>query len=202
VSWLGVAAGIAVGAALLVAGATKLARPSWVRDASALGVPVVVARPVPVVELAVGAGLVTGLARRPLAWVAVALLLAFTVVVARSLVAGLRPACAAPDRPRDGGAQRRVARARGRRGPGGLTRVHAARGSRCEVGGATARSVLDEYEAQTGRVVDAAAMELYRSWWDLCEVSLFAGLFHRPHDDDADTSLAWAKFVEHLERVG
>ena len=57
-------------------------RPAWL------------ARPVPVVELAVGAGLVTGLARRPLAWVAVALLVAFTVVVARALVAGRRPVCA------------------------------------------------------------------------------------------------------------
>ena len=93
-SSLGVAAGLAVGVALLVAGMTKLARPSWVRDAGALGVPVWVARPVPVVELAVGAGLVTGLARRPLAWVAVALLVAFTAIVARSLAAGRRPVCA------------------------------------------------------------------------------------------------------------
>ena len=93
-SWLGVAAGVAVGAALLVAGVTKLARPSWVRDAGALGVPRWLARSVPFVELAVGAGLVTGLARRPLAWVAVALLAAFTWVVARSLAAGRRPVCA------------------------------------------------------------------------------------------------------------
>jgi len=91
---VGAAAGMAVGAALLVAGAAKLARPSWAREAAALGVPAWLARPVPAVELLVGAGLVTGVARRPLAWVAVVLLGAFTAVVGRSLAAGRRPVCA------------------------------------------------------------------------------------------------------------
>jgi hypothetical protein len=65
-----------------------------VRDASALGVPAWLARPTPVVELLVGAGLVTGVTRRPLGWVAVALLVAFSAVLARSLAAGRRPVCA------------------------------------------------------------------------------------------------------------
>jgi uncharacterized membrane protein YphA (DoxX/SURF4 family) len=94
VSAIGAAAGVAVGAALLAAGAAKLARPAWVRDAAALGVPNWLARPVPVVELAVGAGLVTGVARRPLAWVALALLVAFSALLARSVAAGRRPVCA------------------------------------------------------------------------------------------------------------
>ena len=93
-SWVAAAAAAASGAALVLAGATKLARPAWVRDAAALGVPAWVARPVPVIELVVGAGLAVGLARRPLAWVAVALFVAFTVVIARVLAAGRRPVCA------------------------------------------------------------------------------------------------------------
>ena len=91
---VGAIAAVAVGAALVVAGAAKAARPAWVRDAGALGVPAGLARPLPAVELLVGAGLVTGVARRPLAWVALGLLLAFTAVVAASLARGRRPACA------------------------------------------------------------------------------------------------------------
>ena len=93
-SAVGVVAGAAAGAALVVAGATKLARPTWVRDAAALGVPALLARPVPVVELGVGAALAVGLARRPLAFAALALFVAFSLVIARALAAGRRPVCA------------------------------------------------------------------------------------------------------------
>lgn len=92
--WVGPAAAVAVGVALLVAGGAKLARPAWVREAGALGVPAALARPVPVAEVLLGAGLVVGVARRPLAWVALALLLAFTAVVAAALARGRRPVCA------------------------------------------------------------------------------------------------------------
>ena len=92
--WVGPAAAAVVGVALLVAGAAKLARPAWVREAGALGVPVLLARPVPAVELLLGAGLVVGIARRPLAAVALTLLLAFTAVLGASLARGRRPVCA------------------------------------------------------------------------------------------------------------
>lgn len=93
-SAVGTVAAVAVGAALVVAGAAKLARPSWVADAAALGVPAWLARPVPLVELLVGAGLAVGVARRPLAWVALALFAAFSAVLGRTLAQGRRPVCA------------------------------------------------------------------------------------------------------------
>ncbi len=91
---VGAVAAVAVGAALVVAGGAKLARPAWVVDAAALGVPAWAARPVPVVELLVGAGLVVGVARRPLAWVALLLFAGFSAVLGRSLARGRRPVCA------------------------------------------------------------------------------------------------------------
>jgi uncharacterized membrane protein YphA (DoxX/SURF4 family) len=93
-SAVGTAAAIAVGASLVVAGVSKLARPAWTADAAGLGVPRSIARPVPVVELVVGSLLCFGVARRPLAWVAVALLVAFTIVLARPVLRGQRPVCA------------------------------------------------------------------------------------------------------------
>lgn len=91
---VGTVAAVVVGAALVLAGAAKLARPAWVVDAAALGVPAWLARPVPVVELLVGAGLVTGVARRPLGLAAFVLLSAFSAVIARTLATGRRPVCA------------------------------------------------------------------------------------------------------------
>lgn len=93
-STVGTVAAVAVGAALVLAGAAKVARPSWTADAAALGVPAWVARPVPAVELLVGAGLAVGVARRPLAWVALTLFVAFSAVLARTLAQGRRPVCA------------------------------------------------------------------------------------------------------------
>lgn len=93
-STVGTVAAVAVGAALVVAGAAKVARPSWVADAAALGVPGWLARPVPAVELLVGAGLAVGVARRPLAWVALVLFVGFSAVLGRTLAQGRRPVCA------------------------------------------------------------------------------------------------------------
>lgn len=91
---LGTTAAVLVGAAVVVAGVSKLARPTWVREASGLGVPVWLARPVPVVEIALGSLVLFDVARRPLAWAVAALLAAFTVVLARPLVRGQHPVCA------------------------------------------------------------------------------------------------------------
>jgi uncharacterized membrane protein YphA (DoxX/SURF4 family) len=87
-------AGLVAGGALVLAGASKLARPSWVADAAALDVPVAVARPVPVVELVVGALLAFGVARRVTGPVAAVLFVAFSVLLVRQLRAGARPVCA------------------------------------------------------------------------------------------------------------
>ncbi len=91
---IGVVAALVLGAVFVVSGAAKLASPGWPAEATGLGVPVAVARPVPVVEIVLGAGLVTQLAPVPLAAVAAVVLVVFSAVVARSLLAGRRPVCA------------------------------------------------------------------------------------------------------------
>lgn len=88
---LAVVAGIAVGLAFVVAGASKLAAG---RGWNQLRVPASVAAPVPFVELAVGALLVVQLWRPWPASVAVALLVAFTVLLLVHLRAGSHPPCA------------------------------------------------------------------------------------------------------------
>ena len=53
--------------------------------------------------------------------------------------------------------------------------------------------VAGEYSERTGTPIDPAAIELYRLWWDLCEISLYAADFRRPHEETDDTQVAWAK---------
>lgn len=89
-----VLAAAAVGATLLVSGASKLAARDWPAQAAALGVGRRLASVVPGVELALGAALVVGLARRAAALAAVALLCAFTALLAVRLIQGVRPVCA------------------------------------------------------------------------------------------------------------
>jgi uncharacterized membrane protein YphA (DoxX/SURF4 family) len=87
-------AAVLAGGTLVVAGALKLARPSWQADAAALGVPTALARPVPVVELLVGSLLAVGLGTTITGGAAAALYLAFTALLVRRLRAGARPVCA------------------------------------------------------------------------------------------------------------
>ena len=89
-----VLAAVVVGATLLVSGATKLAAPDWPVQAAALGVARPVALVVPPIELALGASLVAGLLRHVAAWLAVALLGAFSALLAYRLAQGRRPVCA------------------------------------------------------------------------------------------------------------
>lgn len=90
-AWL---CGAVVGAVLLVAGASKLAHPRWSDAAPELGVPSVLARPVPWAELAIGAALVAGFGYPVVPAAAAVLCAAFTVLVARVLAVGRRPRCA------------------------------------------------------------------------------------------------------------
>ncbi len=92
---LGVVASILVGAAFLLAGASKLAAgPRWPANARELGAPALAIPVIPWVELAVGAALVTQLAVPWAAITAFALLVAFTVLIVVRLSAGERPSCA------------------------------------------------------------------------------------------------------------
>jgi uncharacterized protein YjeT (DUF2065 family) len=89
------AAALLTGLVFVVAGVTKMSSPSlWRSQASGLRVPTGVAVVVPYVELALGALLMVQVQRPAMAWVAVAVLLAFSTVLARQLLRGLHPPCA------------------------------------------------------------------------------------------------------------
>jgi hypothetical protein len=87
-------AGVLAGLAFVVAGASKLADPSWPAQAAGLGAPRPVAAVLPFVEIAVGAPTAVGLGGPwpPLA--AAALLVAFSALLVVRLRSGRRPPCA------------------------------------------------------------------------------------------------------------
>lgn len=60
-------------------------------------------------------------------------------------------------------------------------------------------TVADRYEARAGVAVDPAAVDLYRLWWDLCEVSLYVSVFRGAHNDNDDTRVAWRGLTRHLD---
>ena len=88
-------AAVIVGAAFVVAGASKLAaRDGWPEQARGLGAPSWTIPIVPWFELVVGALLVVQVARSFMAFVAIGLLTVFTVMIAVNLRQGRRPPCA------------------------------------------------------------------------------------------------------------
>lgn len=90
-----VVASVVLGLVFLVAGVTKVAAPlQWSAQSVDLGVPALVGRVVPYSELAVGALLVAQVARRPVAVIAAAMLVAFTALLIVRLLQGRRPPCA------------------------------------------------------------------------------------------------------------
>jgi uncharacterized membrane protein YphA (DoxX/SURF4 family) len=92
---VGAVAGVLLGAAFLWAGALKLVQgPSWSKQAADMGVARPVALVVPYVEIVVGAALVSTLFAPWPAVVALALLVAYTVLIAVRLADGSRPPCA------------------------------------------------------------------------------------------------------------
>jgi hypothetical protein len=52
-------------------------------------------------------------------------------------------------------------------------------------------SVLADYSALTGTVIDHDALRLYRLWYDLAEISGYITWFSGSHGDTADTAEAW-----------
>jgi hypothetical protein len=90
-----VVANILLGAAFLWAGALKLVQgPSWSKQAADMGVSRTVALAVPYVEVIVGAAVVSQLFKPWPAVVALALLVAYTVLIVLRLLDGSRPPCA------------------------------------------------------------------------------------------------------------
>ena len=92
---LAVVAGVVVGVAFVVAGASKLAAGrAWLAQAAGMRVPRVPAAVVPFAELAVGALLVVQVWRPWPAVAALVLLAMFTVLIVAHLGAGSHPPCA------------------------------------------------------------------------------------------------------------
>lgn len=88
-------AGVLLGVVFLVAGGSKVAAgPAWPAQAAGLGAPRVVVPVVPWVEIVLGGLLVAQVARPWPAVAAVAMLIAFTVLILLRLRAGERPPCA------------------------------------------------------------------------------------------------------------
>jgi uncharacterized membrane protein YphA (DoxX/SURF4 family) len=88
-------ASVLLGIAFVVAGASKLAaREAWPAQALGLGAPFFLVPYVPWVELAVGATLIAQVAEPVPALAAIMLLLLFSLLIAKRLSEGERPACA------------------------------------------------------------------------------------------------------------
>ena len=62
-------------------------------------------------------------------------------------------------------------------------------------------AVAAEYTRRSGVALDDHSLQMYRSWWDLCEVSLYTADFRVAHDDNEETRLAWDGFEKHLTRA-
>jgi spectinomycin phosphotransferase/16S rRNA (guanine(1405)-N(7))-methyltransferase len=60
-------------------------------------------------------------------------------------------------------------------------------------------SVADRYESAAGIDLDPIAVDLYRLWWDLCEISLFSAEFRRAHADTDEARIGWQGLVDHLD---
>lgn len=92
---VGAAAAVVLGAAFLLAGASKLAMgEQWPAQARDLGAPAAVIPLVPWIELVIGAVLVVQFARPIAALVALAVLVVFTGLLVTRLAQGRRPPCA------------------------------------------------------------------------------------------------------------
>ncbi|MDP9464494.1 MAG: DoxX family membrane protein [Actinomycetota bacterium] len=90
-----VVASVLLGAVFLVSGVMKVAAPTqWHTQSADLGVPRLVAMVMPFIELVVGTLLVAQIARRPVAVIAGAMLMAFTTLLVVRLLQGRRPPCA------------------------------------------------------------------------------------------------------------
>lgn len=60
-------------------------------------------------------------------------------------------------------------------------------------------SIFEAYRAATGLVPAAAALDLYRLWFDLTEIGQYLGELRRPHTATADIAESWKNLVHHLQ---
>jgi hypothetical protein len=94
-SSLAVVASVLLGVSFLVAGGSKIAAGAqWPDQARAMGAPTRVIPILPWIELGLGALLIAQVASVVLGWIALGLLVAFTLLIVRRLRAGQHPPCA------------------------------------------------------------------------------------------------------------
>ena len=62
-------------------------------------------------------------------------------------------------------------------------------------------AVASRYEELTGTSPEPDALELYRLWWDLCEVALYTCDLREAHDDTPETQIAWAGLRDHSAKL-
>ena len=92
---LGVIASIILGGVMCVAGGSKIAMGDrWPVEAQALGAPKAIAPVVPWIEIALGALLIVQIQPEVVGVLTLALLMTFTLLIARQLQKGHRPVCA------------------------------------------------------------------------------------------------------------
>jgi uncharacterized membrane protein YphA (DoxX/SURF4 family) len=92
---LGVIASVILGGVMCVAGGSKIAMGDrWPVEAQALGAPKAIAPVVPWIEIALGALLVVQIQPEVVGVLTLALLMTFTLLIARQLQKGHRPVCA------------------------------------------------------------------------------------------------------------
>jgi uncharacterized membrane protein YphA (DoxX/SURF4 family) len=92
---VGVIAAVATSAVLLLSGVAKMASPGeWREQSAESGVPWYLARPLPYVEVVLGAMLLVQWQRHLVAWCAVGLFTLFTTLILVRLAQGRHPPCA------------------------------------------------------------------------------------------------------------
>ncbi len=89
-----VLAGVLAGGAFVVAGMLKLSSVNWPDDAVALGVGAALARPVPFVEIALGALVALRLATPWSSMAMIVLVVGFSLVIVRAMRSEVPPVCA------------------------------------------------------------------------------------------------------------
>lgn len=90
----GVVLAVLLGAVFLAAGTLKLRDPSWRDAARRMGAPPLVSRPLPLVEIVLGALLVVGVAPLVVRGAAAVLLAGFVAVLVRAVRSDDPPVCA------------------------------------------------------------------------------------------------------------
>ena len=92
---LGVIASVILGGVMCVAGGSKIAMGErWPVEAQALGAPKAIAPVVPLIEITLGALLIVQIQPEVVGVLTLALLMTFTLLIARQLQKGHRPVCA------------------------------------------------------------------------------------------------------------